>query len=67
MSGKHGGKRPGAGRPASPDSRSIPKSIKVTQEMAEYLAEHGTGLIEDAIRRTLQFKEWRRKKKDQSS
>ena len=54
-----GGKRKGAGRKASPDSRNVPKSIKVSQEVADYLAEHGTGLVEDAIRRTKHFKEWK--------
>lgn len=56
----HGGKREGAGRKAHPDSRTVPKSIKVSQEVADYLAEYGTGEIEDVIRRTKQFKEWKR-------
>lgn len=54
----HGGKRKGAGRKARPDSRSVPKSIKVSQEVADYLAKRGTGVIEDALRRTKDFKEW---------
>lgn len=54
----HGGKREGAGRKASPDSRSVPKSIKVSREVADYLSEFGTGLIEDAIRKTKAFKQW---------
>jgi len=58
MSKKHGGKRKGAGRKASPDSRSVPKSIKVSQQVADYLSERGTGVIEDALRRTKAFKEW---------
>jgi hypothetical protein len=57
MSG-HGGKRKGAGRKARPDSRSVPKSIKVSQQVADYLADRGTGVIEDALRRTKDFKEW---------
>lgn len=58
MSSNRGGKRKGAGRKASPDSRSVPKSIKVSQQMADYLADRGTGVIEDALRRTNDFKEW---------
>jgi len=54
----HGGKRKGAGRKARPDSRSAPKSIKVSQEVADYLAEYGTGKCEDAIRRTKHFRDW---------
>jgi len=55
----HGGKRKGAGRKARPESRSVPKSIKVSQEVADYLAENGTGIIEDAIRRTKDFRDWK--------
>ena len=54
----HGGKREGAGRKASPDSRSVPKSIKVSQQVADYLKQYGTGLVEDAIRRTKHFRDW---------
>ena len=54
----HGGKRKGAGRKARPDSRSVPKSIKVSQDVADYLSAKGTGLIEDAIRKTKAFREW---------
>ena len=53
-----GGKRKGAGRKARPDSRTVPKSIKVSQEVADYLAAKGTGVIEDALRRTKDFREW---------
>ena len=56
----HGGKREGAGRKASPDSRSVPKSIKVSREVADYLSEHGTGLIEDAIRKSKAFRDWQK-------
>ena len=55
---KHGGKREGAGRKSSPDSRNVPKSIKVSQDVADYLSAKGTGLIEDAIRKTKAFREW---------
>jgi hypothetical protein len=54
----HGGKRKGAGRKASPESRSVPKSIKVSQQVADYLSDRGTGVIEDALRRTKDFKDW---------
>ena len=55
-----GGKREGAGRKPRPDGngRTVPKSIKVSQEMADYLSEVGTGVIEDAIRKTKAFKNW---------
>lgn len=55
---QHGGKRKGAGRKARPDSRRVPKSIKVSQQVADYLADRGTGVIEDAIKRTKDFREW---------
>ena len=56
----HGGVRPGAGRPpGGPESRNVPKSIKVTQEMADYLSERGTGIIQTVLQRTKDFKEWR--------
>jgi hypothetical protein len=55
---EHGGKRKGAGRKASPESRSVPKSIKVSQQVADYLAEFGTGIIEDTLRRSKAFREW---------
>ena len=56
----HGGKRDNAGRKPRDDGkgRTVPKSIKVSQEVADYLAENGTGLIEDAIRKTKAFKDW---------
>jgi hypothetical protein len=61
MSGKHGGSRKGSGRKPNEDGqgRSVPKSIKVSQEVADYLAETGTGIIEDLVRKTKAFKEWR--------
>lgn len=62
----HGGKRKGAGRKAAPDSRRVPKSIKVSETVAEYLSEHGTGLIENAIRRTKHFREWLANSKNKS-
>jgi hypothetical protein len=57
-----GGKREGAGRKPRPDGkgRTVPKSIKVSQEMADYLSEVGTGVIEDAMRKTKAFKDWKK-------
>jgi hypothetical protein len=58
----HGGKREGAGRKPSRESRSVPKSIKVSREVADYLAEHGTGIIENLIRKSKKFKVWQIKR-----
>lgn len=60
---QHGGKRKGAGRKPAPDSRNVPKSIKVSQQMADYLSEVGTGVVEDALRKTKQFRSWSKRKK----
>lgn len=62
-----GGKREGAGRKPRPDGkgRTVPKSIKVSQEMADYLSEVGTGVIEDAMRKTKSFKEWVKRERSQ--
>ena len=59
----HGGKREGAGRKQSEGSRSVPKSIKVSHEVADYLAEVGTGIIEDMIRKSKSFKAWKQSAK----
>jgi hypothetical protein len=60
---EHGGKRDGAGRKPREDGkgRIVPKSIKVSQQVADYLSEVGTGVIEDVIRKTKAFKEWLKK------
>lgn len=57
---EHGGKRLNAGRKPRKDGRgrTVPKSIKVSQEIADYLGEVGTGVIEDALRKTKAFKAW---------
>ena len=59
----HGGKRKGAGRKPRSDGkgRTVPKSIKVSQEVADYLAAVGTGIIEDTLRKTKAFREWKTK------
>ena len=56
-----GGKREGAGRKPRPDGqgRTVPKSIKVSREVADYLAAVGTGVIENMIRKSKAFKEWK--------
>ena len=55
-----GGKREGAGRKPRFDGkgRTVPKSIKVSREVADYLAKVGTGIIEDTLRRSKAFREW---------
>ncbi len=60
MSAAHGGKRDNAGRKPRDDGqgRTVPKSIKVSQEVSDYLSEHGTGIIEDMIRKSKAFKTW---------
>ena len=57
---EHGGKRENAGRKPREDGkgRTVPKSIKVSQEIADYLGAVGTGVIEDALRKTKAFKTW---------
>lgn len=59
----HGGKRENAGRKPREDGqgRVIPKSIRISQEVADYLAAAGTGIIESLIRKSKEFKEWRQK------
>ena len=56
----HGGKRAGAGRKPREDGKgkTVPKSIKVSQEVADYLKEVGTGVIEDVLRKSKAFKDW---------
>lgn len=55
-----GGKREGAGRKPQKagNARTVGKSIKVSQKVADYLAAVGTGIIEDALRKTKAFREW---------
>lgn len=56
----HGGKREGAGRKPREDGkgRTVPKSIKVSRDVADYLSERGTGIVEDMIRRSAAFRSW---------
>lgn len=59
---KRGGKREGAGRKARPDDRKIPLAVKIDRELAEYLAscESKTATIEESLRRSKGFREWRK-------
>ena len=63
MSAEHGGKRNGAGRKARPDERKIPLAVKLEVELTEYLAtvESKTGAIEEALRRSKGFRDWKRR------
>lgn len=58
-----GGKREGAGRKPQKagNARTVGKSIKVSQEVADYLTAVGTGIIEDALRKSKAFREWKAK------
>jgi hypothetical protein len=40
--------------------RSVAKTIKVSQEVANYLNLVGSGIVEDEIRKTKEFKDWAR-------
>jgi hypothetical protein len=55
----HGGSRTGAGRPPKPDAKNVSKSIKVSKEVADYLAEKGTGIIELMVRNSHGFRTWK--------
>ena len=58
---KHGGKREGAGRPKKKNARIIPTPGKVSQEVAQFLRDAGTHLVEEILRRSKDFREWRKK------
>jgi hypothetical protein len=61
---EHGGKRKGAGRKASRGEAKLTTSIGVTPEVKRYLdqcEESQSDVIEDAIRRTKAFREWKAK------
>ena len=53
-------KKPGAkmGRPPKKHGRSVYRSCKVSKQVDAYIAEVGSGVIEDSIRRSRAFKEW---------
>jgi hypothetical protein len=60
----HGGKREGAGRKASRGEAKIVTTINVTPELKQYLSQceqSQSEVIEDAMRRTKAFREWKAK------
>lgn len=58
---KRGGPRVGAGRKArDAQPRNIPRSIKVSEDVDLYLDHTGTGIVEEMLRRSASFKEWRK-------
>ena len=64
MDAKHGGKRDGAGRKASRGEAKVTTSIGVTPEVKRYLdqcEQSQSDVIEDAIRRTKAFRDWKAK------
>lgn len=63
MSDKRGGKRKGAGRKPAPEgTQKVPMTIKVAPDLREYLAqrENATETIETALRRSKDFRDWKR-------
>lgn len=62
----HGGKREGAGRKASRGEAKVTTSIGVTPEVKQYLEQcdrSQSDVIEDAVRHTKAFREWKAKTK----
>jgi hypothetical protein len=60
----HGGKRDGAGRKPAPEGTAkVPMTIKVEPELREYLraCANATATIEDALKRSKAFREWKAK------
>ena len=55
-----GGKRKGAGSKPKPidQAKPIQKGFRCSMEVGEFLAEVGTGFIEDMIRVSEAFKRW---------
>ena len=59
----HGGKRKGAGRkPAPKGERKVERSIKLAPKLDEYLRqrENATATIETALRRSKDFRDWKK-------
>lgn len=46
------------GRPRKDNAKTIRRGIKVSQQVDDYLREHGSGVIEDMIRKSKKFREW---------
>ena len=57
---KRGGKRKGAGSKAKPvgETKPIQKGFRCSVEVGAFLAEFGTGVIEDIVRVSEAFKRW---------
>ena len=58
-----GGKRKGAGRKPAPDETAkVPMAFKIEPELCEYLRsrENATAVVELALKRSKNFKEWKR-------
>ncbi len=62
MANNQGGKREGAGRKPSPETRKVSVALRIAQEIREYLStvENQTATVEQAIRGTKAFREWRK-------
>ena len=60
MKTKRGGKRKGAGSKPKPvdQTKPVQKGFRCSVEVGEFLAEVGTGFIEDVIRVSEVFKRW---------
>ena len=60
MKSKRGGKRKGAGSKPKPvgQTKPIQKGFRCSMEVGAFLAEVGTGFIEDAIRVSEVFRRW---------
>jgi hypothetical protein len=63
MTKKASDKKRGRGRPPIKNGRSVPRAIKVSQEVSDYLYHTGTGIIEDMIRESNEFKQWAKESK----
>lgn len=59
----NGGKREGSGKKPKikGQSRNKDKTVKLSQQVFDYLSEVGSGIVEDVIRRTKDFKDWVKK------
>lgn len=62
----HGGKRKGAGRKPSHNAAKVPYGTKLEGDVVEYLrqCENAAKTLEDVIKRTKSFREWKAKQND---
>jgi len=44
------------------EARNIPKAIRITRAVAEYLSLFGSGKCEDAVRKSAHFRQWMAKR-----